>query len=180
MPVIIDGTTGVDTIQNGIVTSAKIASGQTPAFNGIQFPATQAASADANTLDDYEEGTFTPTLSSGFSSAPTGYTYQTGSYTKIGRWVCFLLDIQPNGATASGVIVKIGGLPFTSAGGLAGYGVGNTSYQGGFNTNSGDSYHITSGSTSVDIYTNAGNGRAGNSAGININGRIILIGMYQV
>lgn len=29
---------------------------------GIKFPATQSASSDANTLDDYEEGTWTPTL----------------------------------------------------------------------------------------------------------------------
>jgi hypothetical protein len=42
---------------------------------GIQFPATQVSSADANTLDDYEEGTWTPTIG-GSSTNPT-VTYST-------------------------------------------------------------------------------------------------------
>jgi hypothetical protein len=48
---------------------------------GITFPATQSASSDANTLDDYEEGTWTPVIN--------GTTMTTGSgwYTKIGRQV---------------------------------------------------------------------------------------------
>ena len=54
---------------------------------GIAFPATQSASADANTLDDYEEGTFTPTATAGSpgATAPTfSYDFR---YTKIGRIV---------------------------------------------------------------------------------------------
>jgi hypothetical protein len=39
-------------------TGTVVISGTTPSLNGITFPATQVASADANTLDDYEEGTF--------------------------------------------------------------------------------------------------------------------------
>ncbi len=53
----------------------------------IAFPATQNPSTDVNTLDEYEEGTFTPVLS--FGGATTGITYsiQTGSYVKIGKLV---------------------------------------------------------------------------------------------
>ena len=74
---------------------------------GISFPATQSASSDANTLDDYEEGTWTP--------VGNGVTYSTadGSYTKIGRVVTARFTIVfPS--TGSGSIVRLSGLPFTS------------------------------------------------------------------
>ncbi len=53
---------------------------------GITFPATQSASTDANTLDDYEEGTYTPTLTSTGGGTPT-YAVRVGVYTKIGASV---------------------------------------------------------------------------------------------
>jgi hypothetical protein len=52
---------------------------------GITFPATQSASSDANTLDDYEEGTWTPGQGSGLTVV--GTFSSTGRYTKIGRTV---------------------------------------------------------------------------------------------
>jgi hypothetical protein len=60
--------------------------GATPSGSGsgITFPATQSASSDANTLDDYEEGTFTTTWSG--SSSGSGVR-GTGAYTKVGRLV---------------------------------------------------------------------------------------------
>jgi hypothetical protein len=78
-------------------------------FGQITFPATQSASSDANTLDDYEEGTFTPTISSGWSGVT--YATQNGTYTKIGRLVNLVAYLQFSGtSTASGITV--GGLPF--------------------------------------------------------------------
>jgi len=146
---------------------------------GITFPASQNASSDANTLDDYEEGTFTPTLASGFSTAPTSYSTQNGSYTKIGRLVYFQIHLDPNGAVANATDLTIGGLPFTSVNSSAvGYGFGVVNYQIGFNTNAGDSYLVNANVTTVAVYDNAGNTRLGNSAGININSRIILSGCY--
>jgi len=77
---------------------------------GIQFPATQVASAGANTLDDYEEGTWTPTDASG---AGLTLTTQYSKYTKIGNMVYVCAEITyPSTADASRV--QIGGLPFTS------------------------------------------------------------------
>ena len=52
---------------------------------GIAFPATQSASSDANTLDDYEEGTWTPTFTS--LTVNSGTPVWSGTYTKVGRLV---------------------------------------------------------------------------------------------
>jgi hypothetical protein len=74
---------------------------------GVAFPASQSASSDANTLDDYEEGTWTPT--SGVGSA----TLASGIYTKVGRTVTVIgtltFPVQTNAGLAT-----ITGLPFTA------------------------------------------------------------------
>jgi hypothetical protein len=54
---------------------------------GIAFPATQSASSDANTLDDYEEGTWTITATPATSGTLTASANKTGAYTKVGRTV---------------------------------------------------------------------------------------------
>jgi hypothetical protein len=84
---------------------------------GITFPATQSASTNANTLDDYEEGTWTPTFG-GSGSDPTGvsYGYQEGTYTKIGNrvFVEFFLSFTTFTGGASSFLIR--GLPFTGSG----------------------------------------------------------------
>jgi hypothetical protein len=79
----------------------------------IKFPATQSASADANTLDDYEEGTWTPVLFVGYTVS--GATTLTGTYTKIGRKVFVRASIQAaTSLTSGGGNTRLTGLPFTS------------------------------------------------------------------
>lgn len=116
---------------------------------GIQFPATQAPSADPNTLDDYEEGTFVPTDASG---AALSFTNPVGQYVKFGQKVdAWLAVIYP--ATASGANAIIGSLPFTA---LA---FANGGYPGsiGFSNNSLDTYcYVNPGTTSVLFYKNTG------------------------
>ena len=68
----------------------------------------------ANHLDDYEEGTFTPTLGGGTSFGTTTYTTQTGTYTKIGDTVHLRIYLDVSATTGSGFL-KIGGIPFTVA-----------------------------------------------------------------
>jgi len=82
------------------------------AGTGITFPATQSASSNANTLDDYEEGTWTPVATSQLGSI-TAYT-SSGTYTKIGRFVYLsgIITIT-TGGTATGVIF-IAGYPFAN------------------------------------------------------------------
>jgi len=80
---------------------------------GITFPATQSASSDANTLDDYEEGTWTPVVT-GSSTAGTGtYSIQEGCYTKIGNMVIAYCFITWSAHTGTGDFT-ITGLPFAS------------------------------------------------------------------
>jgi hypothetical protein len=75
------------------------------------FPATQVPSADPNTLDDYEEGTWTPTDASGASLI---FTSVGGKYVKVGSLV-FALGTFVYPGTASGANATIGGFPFTCA-----------------------------------------------------------------
>lgn len=77
----------------------------------IKFPATQNASANANTLDDYEEGSWTPIDSSG---AGLTLTVASAKYVKVGRSVTAHCKVTYP-ATASAALSKIGGLPFTAA-----------------------------------------------------------------
>jgi len=81
----------------------------------IKFPATQSASADANTLDDYEEGTFTPGIS--FGNGTTGITYsaQTGYYTKIGNVVLFWIRVVLSNKGSSSGYARVTGLTFTAS-----------------------------------------------------------------
>lgn len=66
---------------------------------GITFPATQDASSNANTLDDYEEGTWTPVLN-GSTGLIGGYTatVEVGRYTKIGRVVSITASVTLSNA----------------------------------------------------------------------------------
>jgi hypothetical protein len=99
------------------VTTLSASGGILQLSSGITFPAAQVASADPNTLDDYEEGTFTPTyLGTGGSAGSAAYT-SNGRYTKIGNLVTVFADISlTNKGSWTGAAV-FGSLPFTSAAG---------------------------------------------------------------
>jgi hypothetical protein len=81
-------------------------------FGQVQFPASQNASSGANVLDDYEEGTWTPTITSSGGGTPT-YNTQQGSYVKIGKVVTARAYVSFNktGLTAGNLSLS---LPFTS------------------------------------------------------------------
>lgn len=84
----------------------------------IKFPATQNPSADANTLDDYEEGTFTPVLVDNSQDTGEGQTYniQVGRYTRIGRVVHFSLWLSMSSVGTLSGSAYIAGLPFSANG----------------------------------------------------------------
>lgn len=75
----------------------------------LVFPAVQNASAGANTLDDYEEGTYTPTFRANGSAAGVTYSTQTGIYTKTGRQVDFASQIiLTNNGSGAGTVDQAG------------------------------------------------------------------------
>lgn len=98
----------------------------------IKFPATQNASADANTLDDYEEGTWTPSIS--FGGGTTGITYNSrvGRYVKIGRVVTAQGYVQLTSKGSSTGAANLTSLPFTSVNVSNAYTTVNISYYNAF------------------------------------------------
>ena len=121
-------------VQNGAtvkVSVANLTAARVMSANGVAFPVTQSASSDPNTLDDYEEGTWTPT---GFN---INFTTASGKYTKVGNVVtCTFIAEFPS--TTDGSIAYINGLPFTSA---SNGGVGMAYYSSDVN------YAVTIGNT---------------------------------
>lgn len=79
----------------------------------LKFPATQNPSSNVNTLDDYEEGDWTPVLSFGGSVVGITYSLQLGSYVKIGRFVMLngIVVLTNKGAAVGNALFT--GLPFT-------------------------------------------------------------------
>jgi hypothetical protein len=90
---------------------------------GITFPATPSLSSNANTLDDYEEGSWTPAWVLGSGSLTNSYA--SGFYVKIGRTV-YLTGYfgfgTASGSPSASATVALGGFPFTST--QSGFGQG--------------------------------------------------------
>lgn len=82
---------------------------------GIKFPADFFASQDVNTLDDYEEGSWSPTILSGNNSSGRTYSKQTGRYRKIGSLVNINGEVTILAMGSSTGNTSIGGLPFGAA-----------------------------------------------------------------
>lgn len=112
----VDGALAFSTISNEATTEqARITSGGVLQLTQgqIKFPATQVASADANTLDDYEEGDITFGLTFGGGSSGITYARNTGKYTKVGRQVTITgaIELTSKGTSTGNAILT--GLPFT-------------------------------------------------------------------
>jgi len=107
-------TSASDTFSGGLTLGGDL----TLDSNGIYLGGTGAA----NYLDDYEEGTWTPTITSSGAAGSVTYSERSAIYTKIGNLVQVQADIRiiGNTNTLSGTL-RIGGLPFTvnSSGGRA-------------------------------------------------------------
>lgn len=103
-----------------------------PAAGQIKFPATQNQSANANTLDHYAEGTWTPVIAGTSTPGANSYTNQEGTYVKVGQMVVasFFVKLSAKDAAMAG-IVWITGLPFASSGAASRQGCGVADF-GGF------------------------------------------------
>jgi hypothetical protein len=83
-------------------TTATANGGDLQISKGITFPAAAIGSTDPNTLDDYEEGTFTPIVSGTATAGAGTYTAQAGYYTKVGNLVRIYLQVKWTAHTGAG------------------------------------------------------------------------------
>jgi hypothetical protein len=95
------------------VSVANLTAGRIVSANGVAFPATQSASADPNTLDDYEEGTWTPSYGGATTDPTVTFSTQYGYYTKTGNVVYCNLRLTLSAASGGTGGLRLTGLPFT-------------------------------------------------------------------
>jgi hypothetical protein len=162
----VDGTPGVNNMPGRLVFSTTAYGASTPtermridstglmtlAGPGIKFPATQVASTDPNTLDDYEEGTWTPDLQFGGAKVGMTYSVQSGTYTKIGKlvYIIGLIALSNKGSSTGDAIVQ--GLPFNApTTGGAPNGGGGLSYWANFVTTKPETF--ATGGASISLYS---------------------------
>jgi hypothetical protein len=123
------------------VTSANANGGVLQLKSGITFPATAVAATDANTLDDYEEGTWVPNQGGGL--IVVGAFSSVGRYTKIGNVVTVWGDVT--GATSiavSAIGIICTNLPFALQSDIGAMGIA-----AGFWTSMNSAIHISTGAT---------------------------------
>jgi hypothetical protein len=116
---VMNGTLGATTPSTVVATTVQASTtigvgGATPSASGsgISFPATQSASTNANTLDDYEEGTWTPVITA--SVVVSGTFGGNFNYTKCGSMVTMVIA-QTSGTltwSAGGKVFDSSGSPF--------------------------------------------------------------------
>ena len=124
----------------------------------------------ANKLDDYEEGSWTPTITGNSGASGQSYNVQLGKYTKIGSFVHYTFDVSLTTAgTFSGSYVVIGGLPFPGNGANIGGSV-NIGYHTGIGGNlplggyiSGSNVYLMEHGTSGSDYMLVSENKIGNS-----------------
>ena len=106
--------TTLQVTQDGSGLAADFVGDKIRVADGILFGTDTAA---ANTLDDYEEGTFTPTIIGQAGASGQSYSTQEGYYTKVGRLVALhgYVTLSTKG-TISGNYIALGGFPFANIG----------------------------------------------------------------
>jgi len=104
------GTTAFKVTQNSTGLAADFIGDKIRAREGILFG---TDTASANTLDDYEEGTWTPVWTSDGGTIVTNTTYTGGVYTKVGNLVTVQCRLYTNNVSSPTGKITISGLPYT-------------------------------------------------------------------
>jgi hypothetical protein len=110
--VVLSGGGGIPQVSSALNFTVALQGAVPNSGTGITFPASQSASSNANTLDDYEEGTWTPNQGSGL--VVVGDFSSSGNYTKIGNLVYIAGQVDSTttvACNATGTITS--NLPFT-------------------------------------------------------------------
>ena len=149
---------------------------------GIDFSITSSGSGTMTSelLNDYEEGTFTPTVRGTSTAGTASYTSPTGRYTKVGRQVFFELYLSWSSGTGTGNL-EIAGLPFTSGstGTYPGVTIGVFNNIGLTALNIAIAFLLTS-STAVSFYQYPVGGGASSGVSYDTDGELSLFGSYSI
>jgi len=165
MSIELNGTTGITTPDVNV--TANITAVDATLSGGVYVGGTAAA----NKLDDYEEGTWTPTITAGYTSIT--YTSQTGWYRKVGSLVTFGGRIQFYG-TANSLGVSASA-PFTM--GAAGYGGGGIPYSNVAVITNTDPY-INQNASEIKFYTKGTGDRIISSGNVSNQYISFVVSMY--
>jgi hypothetical protein len=160
------------------VSSANANGGILQLSSGITFPATQVLSTDPNTLDDYEEGTWTPELADANTGGNTfTHSVQQGFYTKVGNVVTTYFRVTWTSKGSASGLIRMRGFPFQAKSNT-----GSFYYTAAIVPSNGQTtLGIEGGSTLVGIFwdTSGGNGTAAefsaSDTGVGINGSLTYI-----
>lgn len=99
---------------------------------GVVFPATQVPSTDPNTLDDYDEGDWTPAWYSSGGGAAGSIVHAIGRYSKVGRRVKLWASLVARRGTLAAGALYISGLPFQASNTSLTWYAGSVGYFAGF------------------------------------------------
>jgi len=176
--------TDVTQSQSMAVTDDLTVDGAITSQNGVYLGGT----GSANKLDDYEEGTWTPTYGMTGSAATITHLTQTGYYRKVGSTVWIWGRINTNGWSGGSGNVVVNGLPFTASGASSLFGSVHFSYVNAFGTNSFPSaaYIATGGDRFQPIKLPSSDGRSGantpvftsDMSNVNFGNDLIFAGSY--
>jgi hypothetical protein len=110
-----DGDVHVSALRTGSKIQLEANNGVLVSFGQLQFPFTQNPSTDPNTLDDYEEGTWFPTVVGSVTAGTCSYSLRRGKYVKIGSAVHIAAEVIWTGHTGTGALL-VSGVPFVNTG----------------------------------------------------------------
>ena len=154
---------------------------------GIDFSAVSDGSrsidTDGNKFDDYEEGSFTPTLTCQNSLLTAQYVNQDGKYTKIGRMVYFQIYIRLSAKSGGSGQLRVSNLPFSSSSATgAAYGGAYAAYTFNWDNDALDRMMIGSGSNEIQCFIGTSNGTNVNAGAGNLNSdtQMRILGSYHV
>jgi hypothetical protein len=161
--------------------------GNTPGNSGTgyTFPATQDPSSNANTLDDYEEGTWTPDLRGSSTAGTVTYSAdgRIGRYTKIGNVCKFQIYIawtNWTGSPSGGV--QVAGLPFASKATTSNYTAINVYMDGAYTLSANNIMqgYINQNVTYVFLGQYVTGGGNSTDLGFDTNSALMISGIYEV
>lgn len=143
---------------------------------GIDFSAT-AGTGTSELLNDYEEGTWTPTYSGDGGNPTVTYSTRSGTYTKVGRVVtitCSLVIATVSGGSGQ---LRIAGLPFTNGGNNCGLSNG---FVFNFFLASPQQYVVSAGLDSISLYQSSFTNTVSTTADLQASAFLFISGSYVV